>query len=82
MKLRMTLPTLMALALLSSIPASTQSRAMNLVSTAPSIDTSAKVQDGLIVLAATARHSSAAAIKTCNKIHNRSQRERCLGNMR
>jgi hypothetical protein len=43
---------------------------------------SAKTDDRLIALAATSRHSSAAAILTCNKIHRRSERERCLGNMR
>ena len=41
----------------------------------------AKAVDHPTLLAAKWRHSSSAAILTCNKIFNRSERERCLGNM-
>ena len=37
--------------------------------------------DHPMVLAAKWRHSSSAAILTCNKIHDREERQRCLGNM-
>jgi hypothetical protein len=36
---------------------------------------------GAMVFAAKWRHSSAAALLTCRKIHDREERERCLGHM-
>jgi hypothetical protein len=41
----------------------------------------AGARDHPLVFAAKWRHSSSAAILTCNKIFNRSEREKCLGNM-
>ena len=41
----------------------------------------ARAGDHPMVFEAMWRHSSSAAILTCNKIFNRSERERCLGNM-
>jgi hypothetical protein len=37
--------------------------------------------DRPIIFTAKWRHSSSAAVLTCNKIHRRSEREKCLGNM-
>jgi hypothetical protein len=82
MEQRIIQPMILALALFCAIPVSIQALAMDLGAGGRLIEESTKAEDGLVTLAATARHSSAAAIKTCNRIHNRSQRERCLGNMR
>jgi hypothetical protein len=57
-------------------------RAMSAGATSLSAAYPAKTDDPLVTWVATSRHSSAAAILTCNKIHRRSERERCLGNMR
>jgi hypothetical protein len=82
MEQRIILSMILALALFCAIPASTQALAMNLGAGGRLMEEPTKEENGLITLVATARHSSAAAIKTCNRIHNRSQRKRCLGNMR
>ena len=60
----------------------TVAHAMSLGATSLSAAYSSRTDDHLVTLVATSRHSSAAAILTCNKIHRRSEREKCLGNMR
>ena len=81
MKQWITPATILALATLCVIPASTHSLAMTPGGAGLSAGAPAKEGNGNVFLAATARHSSAAAIKKCNRIHNRNQRQRCLGNM-
>jgi hypothetical protein len=82
MKQWITPAMILALATFLVIPATTQSLAIPLSGAGLSVGAPAKEGDGIVFLAATARHSSAAAIKTCQRIHNRNQRQRCLGNMR
>jgi hypothetical protein len=82
MKQWITLAIILALATFWVIPATTQSLAMTVGGAGLSVGAPAKEGDGIVLLAATAGHSSAAAIKMCNRIHNRNQRKRCLGNMR
>jgi hypothetical protein len=60
----------------------TVAHAMSVGAASLSAAYSSRTDDRLLTLVATSRHSSAAAILTCNKIHKRSEREKCLGNMR
>jgi hypothetical protein len=77
MRLSVIAPTFLALALFSNIPASTQSHAMNLGAGGPTVER-ATTDDGLIILAATVRNPSRAAIEKCHHVKNRHQRTQCL----
>src|SRR5262249_15504190 len=72
---------ILALTVSLLIPASPGVHAANLSGGSLAAANAAKADDRPIVFGAKWRHSSSAAILTCNKIHRRSERERCLGNM-
>jgi hypothetical protein len=80
MKRWATIPVL-PLACVLAIAVATQARAIDMSVGAPSGEYSARAGEHPAVLVASHRHCSAAAILTCNKIHKRSERERCLGGM-
>jgi hypothetical protein len=78
MKLRIMLPTILAVALFWTIPGSMETHAMSLGAAGLSIGEPTQTDDSLVVLAATVRRPSKAAINACHHIKNRHQRVQCL----
>ena len=72
---------ILALTISSPVAGSTGVHAANLSGGSLATANAARADDGSIIFAAKWRHSSSAAVVTCNKIHRRSEREKCLGNM-
>jgi hypothetical protein len=77
MKLRIVLPTVLAVALLWTIPGSMETHATSLGPAGLSVGEPMKTDDGLVVLAATVKNPPKDLIDLCHHIRNRHQRTRC-----
>jgi hypothetical protein len=77
MKLRIMLPTILAVALFWTIPGSMETHAMSLGAAGLSIGEPVKTDDSLVVLAATVRNPPRHLVELCHHIKNRHNRVQC-----